>query len=107
MKTSLVLALITLGFVSRAAAIDAPPTDAIVFDHGQVEAAFSKGNPPWLVNSSYKIQPGRRVAGGVVEIHEHDTDILWVTDGSATLITGGKAINPKVKGPGETTAEKI
>jgi quercetin dioxygenase-like cupin family protein len=60
-----------------------------------------------MINTSFKIQPGRRVAGGVVEIHEHDTDILWVTEGTATLIMGGTAVNAKPSGPGEIRAEKI
>src|SRR4051812_29621997 len=111
MKSSLIIALLALGLVARATAADAkpidpPPTDAVIFDHAQIDAGFAKGLP-WLINSSYKIQAGRRVAGGKVEIHDHDTDILWVTEGSATLVTGGKAIDSKVKGPGETTAEKI
>ncbi len=106
MKSSLLIALLALGLVARAAAVDAPPTEPIIFDHAQIDAGFAKGLP-WLINTSYKIQAGRRVAGGVVEIHEHDTDILWVTEGSATLITGGKAINTKTKGPGEITGEKI
>jgi len=111
MKSSLILALLTLGLVSRAAAADAkpiaaPPTEPVIIDHAQVDANFAKGLP-WLINSSYKIQAGRRVAGGKVEIHDHDTDILWVTEGSATLVTGGKAIGLTVKGPGESIGEKI
>ncbi len=106
MKSSLLLALFALGLVTRATAVDAPPTEPVIFDHAQIDAGFAKGLP-WLINTSYKIQAGRRVAGGKVEIHDHDTDILWVTEGSATLITGGKAINPTAKSPGETVAEKI
>ncbi len=107
MKSSLIIALIALGLVSRAAAVDAPPTDVVIIDHAQVDASFAKGGAPWFANSSFRVQAGRRVAGGQVEIHAHDTDLLWVTEGSATLITGGKAIGTKDKGPGEQVAEKI
>ena len=111
MKTSAFIALLVLGLASRAAAADAtpvaaPPTDVVIFDHAQVDAAFAKGLP-LLINSAYKIQAGRRVMGGVVEIHEHDTDVLWVTEGSATLVTGGKATGTKPTGPGEIRGEKI
>jgi mannose-6-phosphate isomerase-like protein (cupin superfamily) len=111
MKSSLIIALLALGLGSRAAAadakpVDAPPTEPIVIDHAQVDANFAKGLP-WLINSSYKIQAGRRVQGGKVEIHEHDTDILWVTEGSATLITGGKVLNQTTKSPGEFGGDKI
>ena len=107
MKTSALIALLALGLVSRAIAVDAPPTDVVIIDHAQVETTFAKGLPPWMVNTSYKIQAGRRLVAGKVEIHEHDTDILWVTEGSATLITGGKAVNVTTKSPGEFGADSI
>lgn len=106
MKSSLLLALLALGLVARAAAVDAPPTEPVIFDHAQIDAGFAKGLP-WLINTSYKIQAGRRVQGGKVEIHEHDTDILWVTEGSATLVTGGKVVNQTTKSPGEFGGDKI
>jgi mannose-6-phosphate isomerase-like protein (cupin superfamily) len=112
MKTSLLLlAMLALGLVVRVVAADAPPiaappTSVVVFDHAKVEDAFAKGLP-LLINSSYKIQAGRRVMAGVVEIHEHDTDILWVTEGSATLITGGTVPGAKPTQAGEIRGEKI
>jgi hypothetical protein len=37
MKTSALIALLALGLVSRAAAVDAPPTDVVIIDHAKVE----------------------------------------------------------------------
>jgi glc operon protein GlcG len=107
MKSIAVLALFSLGLISRAAAIDAPPTDVVIVDHAKVEATFANGLPPWLVNTSYKIQAGRRLVGGKPEVHEHDTDILWVTEGSATFVTGGKVINQTTKSPGEFGGDSL
>jgi quercetin dioxygenase-like cupin family protein len=87
-------------------AAEAPPTDVVVVDHAKVDAAFAKGMP-MLVNSSYKIQAGRRVTGGNVEVHANDTDIFYVTEGEATFVTGGTPVDPKTTGPGEVRAEKI
>lgn len=111
MKTSALLALFALGLVARAAAADAPapaapPTDTVIFEHAQVDDAFAKGLP-LMINTRYKIQAGRRVMGGQVEIHEHDTDVLWVTEGSATLVTGGTAIGMKPLSTGELRGDKI
>jgi mannose-6-phosphate isomerase-like protein (cupin superfamily) len=111
MKTSALLALLALGLVSRVTAADtpkaeAPPTDALVLDHAKVDEAFAKGTP-LLVNTSYKIQAGRRVMPGTVEIHEHDTDIIHILEGSATIVTGGKTENPKTTGAGEIRGDKI
>jgi len=113
MKTSALIVLLALGIVARLAAADAPktdapPTDAVVIEHGTVDNAFSKGLP-MMINTAFKIQAGRRLSDTVnkVEVHDHDTDILWVTEGSATLVTGGQAIGMKSSGPGESRGEKI
>ncbi|MEO6993467.1 MAG: cupin domain-containing protein [Lacunisphaera sp.] len=111
MKTTLILVLLTFGFARPAIAadtpkIDAPPTDTVVIEHGTVDNAFVKGLP-LLINSSYKIQTGRRIGPGNVEYHEYDTDILYITEGSATVVTGGTLENPKTVGPGEIRGDKI
>lgn len=112
MKFPALIALLALGFVSHAAAADAPPpaappTEVVFIDHAKVEATFANGLPPWVVNTSYKIQAGRRVVPGTVEIHEHDTDILYFIEGSATLTTGGVTTVPKTTAVGEIRGEKI
>jgi quercetin dioxygenase-like cupin family protein len=111
MKSVALLVLLTFGFVRTAAAADAPkteapPTDTVVLEHGKIDNAFAKGLP-LMVNSSYKIQTGRRVAPGIVEYHAHDTDILYITEGSATVVTGGTLENPKTTGAGEIRGDKI
>jgi mannose-6-phosphate isomerase-like protein (cupin superfamily) len=112
MKTNALIALFALAFISRVAAADAPPppppslTEVSLFAHAQVDDAFAK-SLPLLVNSSYKIQAGRRVVAGSVEIHDHDTDILFFTEGSATIVTGGVAVDPKTTAAGEIRADKM
>jgi quercetin dioxygenase-like cupin family protein len=106
-KTCSLLAL-ALGLAPVAAmAAEPPPKDVVVLDRAQVDAAFAKGMP-MLVNSSYKIQAGRRItAPGQVELHEHDTDIFYVTEGTATLVTGGTIEGRKTTAAGEIRGEKI
>jgi glc operon protein GlcG len=71
-----------------------------------VDHAFSIG-APLLLNGLYKVQTGRRLVPGSVEVHTRDTDIFYVTDGSATFVTGGTAVDPKESGPGEIRAKSI
>jgi mannose-6-phosphate isomerase-like protein (cupin superfamily) len=106
MKKSALIALLALGFAGRIVAADAPPTDVVVYDHAKVDDAFAKGLP-LLINSAYKIQAGRRVMSGQVEIHTSDTDIFFVTEGTATIVTGGKAENTKETAAGEIRGDKI
>jgi mannose-6-phosphate isomerase-like protein (cupin superfamily) len=105
MKTSALVVLLSLGAMTLLAA-DAPPTDVVLLDHSKVDDAFAKGLP-LLINSRYKIQTGRRVMPGQAEVHANDTDIFYVTEGSATIVTGGTAVDPKTTGVGEVRAEKV
>ncbi len=87
-------------------AAEAPPKDVVLIDHAQVDAAFAKGMP-LHANSSFKIQAGRRVTGGTAEVHANDTDIFYITEGTATFVTGGTPVEPKTTGPGEVRAPKL
>src|SRR5262249_5304636 len=79
----------------------APVSTAATFiDAKDVSAAFSKGKP-LLETAGYKVHASRRVEPGQAEIHTLDTDVIYVVDGSATLVTGGKAIDTKEIAPNE------
>ena len=68
----------------------------------QVQAAFAKGSPLIEVED-YKIHASRRESQpGLAEIHTRDTDIIYVLQGSATLVTGGQAVAAK-----PTAAEEL
>ncbi len=69
-----------------------PATGATFIDSKNVSAAFAKGMP-LLETAGYKVHASRRVEPGQAEIHTLDTDVIYVVDGSATLVTGGKAVD--------------
>lgn len=48
-----------------------------------------------------------REATGSSELHEHEADILFFQDGSGTLITGGKVVDPHTEKPGEIRGKSI
>jgi len=83
-----------------------PATTATFIDAQHVAAAFAKGQP-LLETAGYKVHASRRVEPGQAEIHTLDTDVIYVVDGSATLVTGGKAINGKEIAPNEVRGSKI
>jgi Uncharacterized protein, possibly involved in utilization of glycolate and propanediol len=83
-----------------------PATAAVFIDSKNVSAAFAKGMP-LLETAGYKVHASRRVEPGQAEIHTLDTDVIYVVDGSATLVTGGKAIDPKEIAPNEIRGTKI
>ena len=49
----------------------------------------------------------QRNANGVVEVHLHKHDMLFVRQGSATLISGGEVVNGKDTGSGEIRGDSI
>ncbi len=92
---------------AKATADTLPPATAATFiDAKTVSAAFAKGMP-LLEAAGYKVHASRRVEPGQAEIHTLDTDVIYVVDGSATLVTGGKAIDAKEIAPNEIRGAKI
>jgi glc operon protein GlcG len=79
---------------------------AIFIDSKKVATAFAKGMP-LLETAGYKVHASRRAEPGQVEIHTLDTDVIYVVDGSATLVTGGKAIDTKTIAPNEIRGSRI
>ena len=66
-----------------------------------------KGGNPLVPGDQYNVQTNRRTANGNSEIHEKETDVFYVLDGSATIVVGGTAIEPKQTRPGQLTAKAI
>ncbi|MEO7475661.1 MAG: cupin domain-containing protein [Gemmatimonadales bacterium] len=97
-------ALLTLS----AGAACAQASDAAVtyLPSAEVKAAFAKGAPMVEVGD-YKIHASRREGPGVAEIHTRDTDIAYILQGRATLVTGGTAVGVKEIGPEELRGTAI
>jgi len=77
-------------------------------DSQRVLDNFDKKNAnPLIPGDAYNVQTNKRTANGNIEIHEKETDIFYVMDGSATIIVGGTAVEPKQTRPGQMTAKDI
>ena len=72
----------------------------------QVDATFAKG-APLIELSDLKVHASRREKPGLVEVHERDTDILYVLEGSATLVTGGRMLDGKTVSKDELRGTSI
>ncbi|HWY46553.1 MAG TPA: cupin domain-containing protein [Bryobacteraceae bacterium] len=69
---------------------------------------FEKKNAnPLIPGDAYNVQTNKRTSNGNIEIHEKETDIFYVMDGSATIIVGGTAVEPRQTRPGQMTAKDI
>src|SRR5262249_46996880 len=79
------------------------------FESSTVRAAFDKGAV--LVGDdsghNYMIHASRREKAGMAEVHALDTDIIYVLDGEADFITGGKVVEGKEVAPNEVRGASI
>jgi quercetin dioxygenase-like cupin family protein len=75
-------------------------------DPEKVAAALAKGGglvtaPDLLVSGAH------REAAGQVEVHDKETDVIYVLDGEATFVTGGEMVGGKVSRPGQWLGSNI
>jgi len=89
--------LVTMGVLAGA---QGDSSGVVHADPAKVAAALAKGGslvtrPDLLVSGSH------RETGGQVEVHDKETDVLYVIDGEATFVFGGKMVGGKVTRPGQ------
>lgn len=87
------------------AGADMPEAVALVRSEAVAEA-FRKGMP-LLENGHYKVHASHRDGAGEAEIHQRDTDIIYVIEGTATFVTGGTVPDGKTIGPDEVRGSAI
>jgi len=83
-----------------------PSSGVVYFKNDKVASAFIKGQPLIEINN-YKVHASHREAPGMAEIHEKDTDIVYVLEGTATFVTGGSAVDAKTVAPEEIRGSSI
>lgn len=95
-------ALVALALGAGAAAQSRSATH---IDSEKVAAALAGGGRtavgPLVSAKDYTVSGLRRTAPGQVEVHDHETDIFYVTDGEATLVTGGTMVGGKQTASGQ------
>ena len=86
----------------------APSAPAVVtfLPRATVDAGFQKG-VPLLENAAFKVHASRRDAAGLAEVHTQDSDIAYVQEGTATLVTGGALVNPRTVEQNELRGDAI
>ena len=96
------------GDTKMGGALQMSKPQVLFFDNSQVSASFSKGAVLLDgTNRNYMVHTSRRDKPGLTEIHTLDTDIIYVTEGTATFVTGGTATEPKEISPNEIRGSGI
>jgi glc operon protein GlcG len=87
--------------------VDAPRSAGVTtLPANTVRAGFAKG-AVLLDRGDYQIHASRRDAPGKAEVHQLDTDVFYVLEGTATIVTGGKVPDLAPTGPNELRGSRI
>jgi mannose-6-phosphate isomerase-like protein (cupin superfamily) len=85
---------------AAAPAAPKPVTAPVFFDKEKVAAVFAKGGN--LINApDMTVLGSHRDVAGRVEVHDKETDVMYIIDGAATFVMGGKMVGGKVSRPGQ------
>jgi glc operon protein GlcG len=99
MRRSLVLFSFT-ALCFGAALTQARADDVVYVSKEKVFASEAK--PGTLASGSdHNVSMSRRDQGGQSEVHDTETDVFYVMEGSATFITGGTMVDAKTTAPGQ------
>lgn len=96
--------------MAGAAMLSGEKASSVTFlDSKTVNDAFAKGAV--LIGGTngenYMVHASRREKAGLAEVHDLDTDIIYVLDGTATVVTGGSSVDPKTIEAGEHRGTSI
>jgi glc operon protein GlcG len=86
----------------------APPAAVSYWKSPDVAAAFATGAVLFDGRGrNYMVHASRREKAGLAEVHALDTDIIYVLDGTATIVTGGQIEDGKTTEPAEIRGASI
>ena len=91
---------------AEALAAGAVASAVTYLDREAVTAAFARG-APLLETPEYKVHASRRTGPGLIEVHAYETDVVYVLEGEATFVTGGRLLDGKVTAPGEIRGSQL
>jgi uncharacterized protein GlcG (DUF336 family) len=74
-----------------------------------VRVAYTKGETgdTLVTDERFRVNASRRDRAGEAEIHTLETDIFYILEGRATVITGGDIVAPRVVMPNEIRGDAI
>ena len=107
MKLVLIMLALSIPVIIAVSVVIAAGSPAVTFvDHEKVAASLAKGGD--LHKAQDLIVLGAHRNGtGQVEVHDRETDVMYVVDGEATIITGGTMIGGKVTASGQSRGTDI
>ena len=119
MKASLRCLLTVAVFTAGTAVVQAQTASTDFHSQGDLAArsqqliaramknAKGSGNSTLTTYSNCVLQFNVKTKSGIAEMHAHSSDLIIVTDGEATIVTGGSIPNSTLESEGEARGETI
>ena len=95
MKTLLATTVLLLAATLH---MSAQPPNVTYIDHDKVAAALAKGTS-LMTAPNVTVSGAHRTGPGQVEVHDKETDVLYIIEGEATFVSGGTMVGGKVSRP--------
>jgi quercetin dioxygenase-like cupin family protein len=102
MKFLLVLSTL----LAAALLLSAAGSGVTYVDHEKVATALAKGGP-LVAAQDLLVSGSHRDKAGQVEVHDKETDVIYVIEGEATFVTGGTMMGGKVTKAGQSLGTDI
>jgi len=94
------LMLVSALAVGTVAGAQSGDSSVVHVDPEKVAAALAKGGT-LVTRPDLLVQGSHREAAGQVEVHDKETDVLYIIDGDATFAYGGRMVGGKVSRLGQ------
>jgi mannose-6-phosphate isomerase-like protein (cupin superfamily) len=82
------------------------PSDVVYVSHEKVAASLANGGT-LVTTPGFRVLGNHRNGLGGSEMHENDTHVFYVVDGTATIVIGGTLVESKTTAPGEIRGSSI
>jgi mannose-6-phosphate isomerase-like protein (cupin superfamily) len=93
--------LLALTAISFGAALTQARADEVVYVPA-AKVTASMTTPGTLASGSdHNVSMSRRDRAGQSEVHDTETDVFYIMEGSATFVTGGTIVDAKTTAPGQ------
>jgi quercetin dioxygenase-like cupin family protein len=94
------ISMLTMMVMMMAAGAMAQSRAVTHIDSEKVATALGRGGS-LVATKDFTVAGTHRMGPGQVEVHDHETDIFYVTEGEATLVTGGTMVGGKQTAEGQ------
>jgi mannose-6-phosphate isomerase-like protein (cupin superfamily) len=103
LAVALVITALIAAFTLR---MHAQAPNVVFLNHDKVAEALAKGQS-LMTAPNVTVSGAHRAVAGQVEVHDKETDVLYIMDGEATFVSGGTMIGGKVSRPDQHLGTNI